>query len=86
MKKIKFCIVLVPLLIGLLICRTGCNKTENKTEQVDGVTKVYLRTGDLHRKLDAHYVEPLPMSFMYSIYVTKIEDGIFKVMFEANPC
>lgn len=56
---------------------------QTKAEEVD---KVYLKTGDLRRKLDAHYVGPLPMSFMYSIYVTQIEDGIFKVMFEANPC
>ncbi len=50
------------------------------------VDKMYEFMGSIRREVDTEMMEPLPMTFYYDVYVTKVEDGYFYVVLEAIQC
>lgn len=59
------------------------NRFQTTLEEID---KTYMRGDDFRREVSVENMEYAPFKVIYRIDVTKVENGIFRILFSANPC
>lgn len=66
--------------------KTAYLEADKFTTTSEEIDVKFVRFGGIREKTNYEKIEKIPLTVYYNIYLTKVENGVFRIMFSVNNC